>query len=70
MDDYDKVKNNSKILDQEIYMMRSYFRYAKTDVPENVKEAYLLLAARHRAAAVALLTESIKLIETNTFVPE
>jgi hypothetical protein len=70
MDSYDKIRNNSKLLEQEIFMVRSYFRYSKTECSEDVKAAYLLLAKRHRANALALLAESTKLVEESTFVPE
>ena len=70
MDNYDKVRNNSKLLEQEIFMVRSYFRYSKTECPDDVKAAYLLLAKRHRANALALLAESTKLVEESTFVTE
>jgi hypothetical protein len=70
MDNYDKIRNNSKLLEQEIYMVRSYFRYSKTDCPDEVKAAYILLAERHRKNALSLLAESTKLVAESTFVPE
>jgi len=70
MDNYDKIRNNSKILEQEIFMVRSYFRYSKSECSDEVKAAYLLLAKRHRANALTLLAESTKLVEESTFVNE
>jgi hypothetical protein len=70
MDSYDKIRNNSKLLEQEIYMVRSYFRYSRTECPDEVKAAYILLAHRHRANAIALLSESLKLVEECTFLTE
>jgi len=70
MDNYDKIRNNSKLLEQEIFMVRSYLRYSKTECSEDVKAAYLLLAKRHRANALILLAESTKLVEESSFVNE
>ena len=70
MDNYDKIRNNSKILEQEIFMMRSYNRYVKNESSNECKAAYKLLAEKHRANALALLAESTKLVEESTFVNE
>lgn len=70
MDSYDKIRNNSKILEQEIFMVRNYNRYSKTECQDDVKAAYLLLAERHRKNALVLLAESMKLVEESTFVNE